>query len=245
MNKTVSIIIPARNEEKNIPATVAEIQEALRQKGFPYEIVIVNDNSTDTTIEVVSALMRQDPRVRLVNNTPPFGFGNAIRKGLKHYEGEYVVIMMADGSDSPQDMICYVEKLHEGYECCFGSRWVSGARVENYPRHKLILNRIVNRMISLLFGIRYHDVTNAFKAYTRNVIEGISPILSHHFNITVELPLKAIVRGYTYTVVPTNWRQRRHGATNLKLKEMGSRYLFIILYVLLEKWLCRKDYQRK
>src|SRR5581483_3879767 len=119
-----------------------------------------------------------------------------------------------------------------------------GSRVEGYPRLKLVINRLANLFIRLLFGLRYNDVTNAFKAYRATVVAGCRPLLSPHFNLTVELPLKAIVRGYSYEVLPIAWRQRRHGASRLRLQEMGSRYLFIVLYVWLERLLTRGDYRR-
>jgi dolichol-phosphate mannosyltransferase len=109
---------------------------------------------------------------------------------------------------------------------------------------KLILNRAGNTFIRILFGLRYDDITNAFKLYRREVIDGLKPLLSHHFNLTVELPLKAIVRGYTYAVVPNTWINRNTGVSKLKIKEMGSRYLFIIFYCFIEKWLSRGDYHK-
>ncbi len=103
----------------------------------------------------------------------------------------------------------------------------------------------MNNFIRLAFGFRYNDVTNAFKLYRRHVILGVKPFLSPHFNLTVEIPLKAIVRGYSYCVAPNDWINRATGESKLKIKEMGSRYLFIILYCLIEKWLSRGDYRRR
>lgn len=242
--KLVSIIIPARNEEKNIPDTTESILRTFDEEGINAEILIVDDGSQDRTAEVTKQLSQVDSRIRLVTNLAPHGIGNAIRRGIKVFRGDIVIIAMADSSDHPKDMVTYVRKIEEGYDCCFGNRWSKEAVVKGYPFHKLILNRLINWWIGAMFGIRYFDVTNAFKCYTREAIKGIKPVLSHHFNVTVELPLKAIVRGYRYTVVPTDWRQRKFGRTSLKIKEMGSRYLFIILYVLFEKLLCKSDYQK-
>jgi dolichol-phosphate mannosyltransferase len=152
--------------------------------------------------------------------------------------------VMADGSDDPSDLVLYYELLEEGYDCAFGSRFLPGATITDYPRLKLVINRIVNLGIRALFRHRYDDTTNAFKAYRREVIEGVQPLLSNHFNLTVELPLKAIVRGYSYAVLPTSWRGRSGGRSKLDLREMGSRYLFIVLYVFLEHHLSRGDYRR-
>lgn len=241
----VSVVIPSRNEEGNILDTITGIQKEFDKHHFSYEIIVVNDGGTDRTEKIVSEAGSRDPRIRLINNKPPYGFGNAIRKGLQEYKGDIVIIAMADAADDPQDMVRYVEKVESGYDCCFGSRWGKGTVVQGYPFLKLILNRTVNGFINVLFGLGYNDTTNAFKCYSRKAIDGIKPVLSRHFNITVELPLKAIVRGYSYAVIPTSWHERRKGKTNLKLNEMGSRYLFIIIYVFLERLLCGSDYKKQ
>ena len=151
---------------------------------------------------------------------------------------------MADGSDDPRDVVLYHRVLEAGYDCAFGSRFMPGASVHDYPKFKLLMNRIVNTGIRALFRHGYNDTTNAFKAYRREVIENLRPLLSHHFNMTVELPLKAITRGFSYAIVPTSWTNRAAGTSKLQLNEMGSRYLFIVLYVFLEDHLSRGDYRR-
>ena len=158
--------------------------------------------------------------------------------------GDAAVIFMADESDDCRDVVRYWEKLNEGYDCVFGSRFMKGGGTIDYPPIKLFMNRLANSFVRLLFRHGLNDTTNAFKAYRKEVIEGIRPILSPHFNITVELPLKAIVRGYNFTVIPITWRNRRTGVAKLKIKEMGSRYLFIVLYVWLEKYFSQGDYQK-
>jgi dolichol-phosphate mannosyltransferase len=164
---------------------------------------------------------------------------------LRHASGDAVAVMMADSSDSPHDLVAYYNKLSEGYECVFGSRFIAGSKVVDYPKHKLILNRMANVFIMTLFGLRCNDITNAFKCYRREVIEGMEPLLAPHFNLTVEMPLKAIVRGYSYAVIPITWSNRKFGVSKLKIKEMGSRYLFIVLYLWLEKHFSRGDYLRR
>ncbi len=126
----------------------------------------------------------------------------------------------------------------------FGSRFIRGGCVIDYPQFKLLLNRLANLFVRILFAFRLNDTTNAFKAYRRSVIDGCRPLISPHFNITLELPLKAITRGYSWVSVPITWRNRRAGQSKLKLKEMGSRYLFICLYILLEKLLSRGDFRK-
>ncbi len=242
--KDLSIVIPARNEEESIQSTVLGIIERLEHEEFQFEILVVNDHSSDGTERILQDLSQRFSLVRYVNKAPPNGIGLAILKGLENYEGRAAAIVMADGSDNPEDIVEYYRQIESGYDCVFGSRFIKGGHVKGYPPHKLILNRIANWFIRILFGIKYNDVTNAFKCYRREVIDGIKPILSHHFNITVELPLKAIIRGYSCKVVPISWKNRTSGFSKLKIKEMGSRYLFIVLYVFLEKLLSRGDYRK-
>lgn len=240
----LSVVIPAHNEEGSVAPTVEGIAARLDAEGIEYDVLVIDDNSSDRTKEIVESIGAENPRVRCLTSYHPPGFGFAVRCGLEQFGGDAVAIMMADGSDSPEDLVAYHRLLEEGYECAFGSRFVRGARVVDYPRTKLIMNRIVNFGIRLLFRHGYNDTTNAFKAYRREVIEAIQPLLSHHFNLTVELPLKAVVRGYSYGIVPISWTNRKAGVSKLALNEMGSRYLFIVLYVFLEHHLSRGDYRR-
>jgi dolichol-phosphate mannosyltransferase len=240
----LSVVIPAHNEEGAISETVEAVAETLKNAGIEHEILVVNDNSSDGTESVLRRLSADNPTVRYVNSRVYNGFGRAIRTGLYHFTGDAVVIVMGDGSDSPEDVVRYYRKLEEGYECAFGSRFIKGSRIVDYPRHKLLMNRLANFFVRSLFAFRYNDTTNAFKMYRREVIEGAQPLISPHFNLTVELPLKAIIRGYTYAVLPISWTNRKTGFSKLKLREMGSRYLFIVLYLFLEKHLSRGDYYR-
>ena len=240
----LSVVIPARDEEGSIAPTVEHLNLELRLRGIPHEIVVVDDGSTDRTWELLSQLQARLPVVVPIKNEGQHGFGRAITCGLNQMKGDAVVIMMADESDDARDVVRYWEKLNEGYDCVFGSRFIKGGGVIDYPRFKLMLNRLANFFIKTLFRIKLNDTTNAFKAYRRVAIDGCRPLISPHFNLTVELPLKAIVRGYSWTVLPITWRNRRAGTAKLKIKEMGSRYLFICLYVWLEKYFSRGDYRK-
>ncbi|MBI3584162.1 MAG: glycosyltransferase family 2 protein [Nitrospinae bacterium] len=238
----LSIVIPACNEEGQIEETVRNLHSTLTISQIKNEILIINDNSKDDTENILKKVCIELQHVRYLNNKGPNGFGFAVRCGLENFNGDAVAIFMADGSDLPEDVVRFFKKLEEGYDCVFGSRFMKGGKIIDYPIIKLILNRLANLFISLIFQMRYNDTTNAFKMYRRHVIQGLKPFLSHHFNLTVELPLKAIVRGYSFVVLPNKWTNRKTGESKLKIKEMGSRYLFIVLYCLLEKWLSRGDY---
>jgi dolichol-phosphate mannosyltransferase len=223
---------------------VNDLHAALVAAGVPHEIVVVDDNSHDRTWAVLQDLAGRIPALVPLRNPGPPGFGRTVQHGLAHLRGDACAIMMADASDSPADAVRYWRLLNEGWDCVFGSRFIKGARVDGYPRVKLLINRLANFLVRAGFNIALNDTTNAFKAYRRTVIDGCQPFLAPHFNLTVEIPLKAIVRGFSWTVIPISWQNRRHGVAKLKIKEMGSRYFFICAYVWLEKYFSRGDYRR-
>jgi dolichol-phosphate mannosyltransferase len=241
----LSVVIPAHNEQGSIGATVESLAVTLDRERIPHEIVVVADHCTDGTVVEVEGLKQRHRGVRVIENQRAGGFGYAVRAGLDAYTGDAVAIMMADLSDSPEDLVTYYRLLERGFDCAFGSRFMPGARVVDYPRAKLLLNRFVNLGIRMLFRHGYNDTTNAFKAYRREVVDSMQPLLSAHFNLTVEMPLKALVRGHSYAIVPVSWTNRVAGESKLRLNEMGSRYAFIVLYILLEHLLSGGDYHRK
>ncbi len=241
----LSIVIPARDEEACIASTVEHLDLELRLRGVPHEIIVVDDGSSDTTWAILQSIRENVPALRPVKSPGPHGFGRAITRGLDAMSGDAVVIMMADESDDCRDVVRYWEELNKGVDCVFGSRFIKGGGVIDYPTVKYVLNRTANLFIRILFRHGLNDTTNAFKAYRRSVIDGVRPILSPHFNITVELPLKAVIRGYSFATIPITWRNRRHGVAKLKIREMGSRYLFVCLYVWMEKYFSRGDYMKK
>ena len=241
----LSIVIPARDEEGCICSTVEHLHLELRLNDVPHEILVVDDGSKDRTWELLTELQKKLPEISPIQNPGLHGFGRAIVHGLNHMKGDAVVIMMADESDDARDVVRYWKVLNEGYDCAFGSRFVKGGGVIDYPRFKLTVNRLANKFLQALFTMSLNDTTNAFKAYRKSVIEGCRPLIAPHFNLTVELPLKAIVRGYSWTVLPITWRNRRTGEAKLKIREMGSRYLFICLYLWLEKYFSRGDYKKQ
>ncbi len=230
----LSVIIPAHNEE-----------DSIGQHQIVHEVLVVNDNSQDNTMRVIENLAEQFPTLKFVTNDGHHGYGYAVRLGLEKFTGDCVAIMMADNSDSPDDLVKFYQVMMEKkVDCVFGTRWSKGGNVVDYPLLKRIINRSANRIIRLVMNIRYNDTTNAFKMYKREVINGLKPILAPHFNLTIELPLKAIIRGYSYAIVPNSWINRKHGVSKLKIKEMGSRYFFILMYCFIEKYFSSGDFKK-
>lgn len=242
----LSIVIPAYNEADSISETIEQIESVFEKVGIDHEILVINDNSKDNTAQVLDELILKYPSLKYETNPGPNGFGYAVRYGLERFSGDCVAVMMADLSDSPYDLIKFYTTMLEGnYDCVFGSRFMKGGKLINYPPLKKIINRMANLIIRFVMHIKYNDTTNAFKLYKRHTIEGIKPFLAPHFNLTIELPLKAIIRGYSYTVVPNSWANRKHGESKLKIREMGSRYFFILMYCFIEKYFSRGDFNKK
>lgn len=241
--RLLSIVLPARDEEGCIAATVEHLHLELSLSQVPHEIVVVDDGSSDATWSILQTIKARMPELTPVQNLGSHGFGRAIICGIDSSAGDAVVIMMADESDDCRDVVRYWKMLNEGWDCVFGSRFMKGGGVIDYPWLKLRVNRLANFFIRMLFRITLNDTTNAFKAYRKSTLDGCRPFLAPHFNLTVELPLKAIVRGHTWTTMPITWRNRRSGVAKLKMREMGSRYFFIVAYIWLEKYFSRGDYK--
>ncbi len=237
----LSLIIPAYNEEMNIISTLDKLLKALRVEGIPFEIIVVNDNCQDNTRQLVEERQKEAHEIILINRTPPRGFGRAIRSGIDRSTGDVIIPVMADLSDDSRDVIRYYRKIEDGYDCVFGSRFMNGSSVTGYPKNKWIVNRIVNRVLQVLFFTRHNDLTNAFKAYRSDVIKDIMPLQACHFNITIEMSLSVLIRRYKIASMPINWNGRTWGSSDLRLREMGRRYLATLLKIWFERLLIMDD----
>lgn len=224
----VSIVIPAHNEEGNLEALITELVPMLEkhEETQDYEVVIVNDNSSDRTSEIIEMLASRNARLKPVHRHSEPGFGNAVREGFRNAAGDIIIPVMGDLSDDPQDIPKLVRKIEEGYDIAYGSRFIEGGSTEGYPKAKMIANRAFNNMVRLLFGIKHKDITNAFKAYKKEVLEtvGIDSLEANGFDLTVEIPLKAHIMGFTSAEVPVTWHGRERGEAKLKLSENASKY---------------------
>ena len=224
----ISCIVPAHNEEGNIKNLIDGLVPILssQEKTSNYEIVLVNDNSTDNTSSIVDDLASNNSRIKPVHrkNTP--GFGNAIKEGFKNASGDIIIPFMGDLSDDPKDISKLVEKIEEGYDIAYGSRFIKGGNTYGYPTAKKYANRIFNNIVRFLFGISHKDTTNAFKAYKKEVIDtiGIENMEADGFDLTVEIPLKAHILGFKSAEVPVTWQNREMGEAKLKLSENGFGY---------------------
>jgi len=234
----VSVIIPIRNEELLLKKIIEQLENKL--KSLNYEIILVNDYSTDNTFSALVKLIEKKNQFKLYNNKKK-GLGGAITEGINNSTGEFICIMMSDLSDDIEDFKKYCNIIkQEQIDAVFGSRFVTGSKVIDYPRKKLILNRIFNIVTKLLFISDYNDFTNAFKIYKKNALLKTFPLVSESFNIFLELPLKIISRKMKYKIIPISWTNRKEGNSKFDLKELKAKYLFTLIYCLLEKLLLRK-----
>ena len=228
----LSIIIPVRNESDSLEAIMDYYSKNL--SSLDYEVLIINDFSKDNTLEKAKKLFKSK-NFKVFDNKIK-GLGGAINLGIKEANGSNIAIMMADQSDDIKDLIKYNSLMNEGdYDAILGSRFLRESNVINYPIQKLILNRIFNYFVGLIFWNNYNDFTNAFKIYKKKTLEEIAPLISESFNIFLEIPLKVISRKYKYKIIPINWTGRTKGVSKFKIKELRSKYLFTLIYCFIEK----------
>jgi len=244
MIKDVNILIPVKNEDKQIGITLEHLNNSLQDLNKVFFITLIDDHSNDNTWSLINELKSKYKNIKIYKNEYEPGFGNAIRFGIEKNDCDALIIFMGDCSDDPQDIKNYVHYLDQGFDCVFGSRFIKGSKVTKYPLVKLILNRIANNFIKLLFLTKYNDVTNAFKAYKKELLTEFTPIVSKHFNINAELSLKAISRNYKIKIIPISWVNRKNNISKFLLQEMHNRYIFTIIYVWIEKLLLQKDLKK-
>ena len=242
MNPDLTILIPVRDEEENVKIISDKIENEISNSN--YELLFVNDYSQDNTVSVIEELQFKNVKIRYVNNQKK-GLGGAITLGIDSSKGKYLCIMMSDSSDTVQDLNRYYETItSDDLDAVFGSRFIKGGKTIDYPIIKLILNRIGNLLAKFLMWSDLNDFTNGFKIYKKTSLTGLYPLISESFNIFFELPLKTISRGYKYKIIPISYYNRTVGEAKFKINELGSKYLFTLLYCFLEKVLLRKKIKR-
>ena len=237
MSDLLSILIPVRNEEKNVHIISNEIEKKIENKN--YELVFINDFSEDNTVNELSKLKSTNQKIKYFNNSKK-GLGGAIDLGIQKSSGKYICIMMSDSSDTVEDLNFYYKEISSAnLDAVFGSRFIKGGKVVNYPKIKLFLNRLGNLLAKFLIWSDLNDFTNGFKIYRKETLLNLYPLVSESFNIFFELPLKTITRGFKYKIVPISYYNRTVGEAKFKIDELGSKYIFTLLYCFLEKILLK------
>ena len=234
----LTILIPLRDEEENLPHIVRNFDENIKE--INYEVILVNDFSKDKTLEEAKKISIKNEKYQTFDNQKK-GLGGAINLGISKAKGNYICIFMADLSDDVNDIKKYYKLMKDKkIDAVFGSRFLKSSMVKDYPMSKLILNRVFNLIVKILFLSRYNDFTNAFKIYNSDILKSFLPLVSESFNIFLEMPLKVISRGYSYEIIPINWYNRKKGKIKFNIKELRSKYLFTLIHCFTEKILLRK-----
>jgi dolichol-phosphate mannosyltransferase len=234
----LSILIPLRDEFDNLDNIVGKFDQNLQS--INYEVIFVNDFSSDNTLQKAKTISSKKKNYKVYDNQKK-GLGGALNLGIEKTQGEYTCIMMADLSDDIDDLKVYYKKISQNeHDAIFGSRFMRSSKVKDYPLNKLILNRIFNFFVKVLFLNKYNDFTNAFKIYRSDILKSFIPLISESFNIFLEMPLKIISRGYKYEIIPINWYNRKKGKAKFNIKELRSKYLFTLIYCFIEKILLNK-----
>jgi len=234
----LSIIIPVKNEEQIIQSTLEKIIQEIQS--IDYEIIIIDDFSDDETEKMIKSFLKKSDKIKFFKNKKN-GLGPLIEYGVEISKGDFIAIMMSDLSDDLDDLKKYYEIIaNSDYDAVLGSRFLKGSEVIDYPKVKLFLNRLFNYFVKLIFLSNYNDFTNAFKIYRRKTLLNLNPFVSESFNIFLELPLKIISRNYNYKIIPIKWHNRKKGKSKFKIKELGAKYIFTLIYCFAEKILLKK-----
>ena len=236
---SLSIVIPVYNEDKQLYITIKKINK-ISKRIKDYEIVFIDDFSTDNTKQIIKKSIRSNKKIKYYKNIKK-GLGSAIGLGINKSTKKFVCIFMCDNSDDLSDLMEYYKIINKNnLDAVLGSRFLKNSRITNYPILKMVLNRIFNYIVKIIFLSNYNDFTNAFKIYKKKTLKELMPIVSDHFNVFLELPLKIIIRKYKYKIIPISWKGRKIGVSKFKISELGSMYIFTLLYCFIEKILLKK-----
>jgi len=222
MTEPLTIIIPVYNEGEIILETLTEIKNKIN---IPHNILIIYDYDRDNTITVLESYLATKKNITLLKNQLGQGALNAIKTGLNQITNGYALVVMADLSDDLAKVDQMYYKMSEGYEIICGSRYMKGGKQIGGPRFKKFLSRMAGLSIHFLAGIPTHDITNSFKMYSHKVLQNISIESNGGFELGMELVIKAHIRGYPISEVPSVWRDRTSGKSNFKLWSWIPKYL--------------------
>jgi glycosyltransferase involved in cell wall biosynthesis len=228
---TLSIIIPAHNEEPNIEKVIRAVEKEVQVE---HETVVVNDHSTDRTAEIVKRLSAEFRNLRQIENREEAGFANALRTGFKNAAGDMLVPVMADLCDEPHLINKMYALAGDGFDIVCGSRYMPGGRKIGGPALKSFFSRLVGVSLHALIGIPTHDISNSFKLYRKKRITGLG-IGAKGFEVSVEIPLKAFFSGAKITEIPTTWQDRKEGESKFDCFKQGPRYLRLYLWAIAKK----------
>ena len=220
-----SVVVPAHDELENLGRLVDELVRVLEGD---YEVILVDDNSSDGTSELCDRLCELDSRVKSVHRRGGGGgMGYALMEGSEIAVGEYVVWVMGDRSDRLETVKDILGKLDEGYDVVLASRYMPGGSRGNLGLGKALCGSAYTFLARLVFGLHVHDITNAFRGFRRSVLREAG-VKSGDFTISPEFAIKAHLRGFRLGEVPTRYSDRRAGRTKFRMLSAGVGYLSLL-----------------
>lgn len=231
----LNIIVPAYNEEQNISETIRTIQEIQKRVNIPHKLIVINDNSTDRTGDIVEKLLPADDNLILVNRRGNHGLGRCLNRAFEEVEGGVIVAMMADLSDDVKDIARMLEKIKAGYDLVSASRYVPGGEGEHLDRWKHFLSRMLGKVLQILIGLPTNDATNAYKMYKAEVLNKIGILRSDNYTTGLELTVKAYLAGLKIAEIPTVWQDRNRGSSHFKIMKVAPEYLRWFFWAIREK----------
>jgi len=226
----ISIVVPAHNESPNLPSLVETLDNLRKKQKWDCELVIVNDNSFDATQEIAEKLAKKYGKIKVVNRKGNQGMGNSLKEGTQKASGKIIFWTMADNSDDSATFPKMLDKINNGYDLVFGSRFIKGGSPGDITPYKAWLSRTYTIMTKLLFGIKVNDVTNAFRCFRKSIFAPLN-IQSSEFAISPEFAIKAHKAGLKLGEVPTLYTNRVAGKPTFKIMRMGVKYTLLFKYI--------------
>ncbi len=237
MNKNISVVLIAHNEESNIGKMVHGLKNSYDKEIL--EIVVVDDNSTDRTSAVVRELQKDYDNLKLVNRKPPCGVGRALKTGFRSVDdrAEYILTMDSDFIDNIDQVRALIKEAEKGFDGVIGSRYIKGGRLINYPFLKKFMNRCFHLTLRALCNVNVADTSNNFKLYKRKLFQGL-PYLSDDFAMNAETGILPVLFGYSIKEVPVSWTGRtgNMGKSKFSLLKNASSYMRVITNVIGKKY---------
>ncbi|MBI2611183.1 glycosyltransferase [Candidatus Gottesmanbacteria bacterium] len=235
---TVSFVIPFHNEEKNCGKMIERVVNYGKQNRLLFEVIPVNDRSTDGTGEILDRLAykykgivipihRNKDSVEKGNT-----MGKALIEGTKRGKGNFIIWTMGDLADDTKTYGDIIKKLSEGYDIVFGSRYMPGGSRGNLDPLKAFLSSWGTILARALFGIPVHDITNAFRGFRKEIFRRLT-LTSTGFSISPEFAIKAHLAGFRLGEVPTVYTNRVKGVSSFKLFKMTRSYLSLYTQLML------------
>lgn len=201
----------------------------IKKNNLDAQIVLVDDNSNDSTSEICDAFQKKYENILAIHRINNSGMGNALIEGTKKASGSVIVWVMADLSDDLNTIPKFLKKIEDGYDLVFGSRYMKGGSSGDIPYMKALFSRNFTNLTRIFMGINVHDITNAFRAFKKELLENIH-LESTDFAISPEFAIKAKIKGFKLGEVPTKYFNRKLGRTKFKMLKMGIRYVSLFKY---------------